>query len=165
MNPEVKQRDKTCRIGFKLSQKLLANKTLARLYRRLRLLVTAPNSPPKARMKRRPNLLLPTKPAHRPSIRETLCPQSGDGLLSLPLSNGLPALARTPFLAFSSRSITAATMIGNPTVASTKTSPNFPPSDWRYELAPRDRLAVRTARQIRPNKLAPDKFSSHSDSA
>jgi hypothetical protein len=36
---------------------------------------------------------------------------------------------RAPFFALSRRSITAATMIGRPTVASTKTSPNFPPSE------------------------------------
>src|SRR5712675_1744335 len=39
-----------------------------------------------------------------------------------------------PFLALSKRSITAATMIGNPTVASTKTSPNFPPSEGGTNL-------------------------------
>jgi hypothetical protein len=39
-----------------------------------------------------------------------------------------------PFFALSKRSITAATMSGSPTVASTKTSPNFPPSDGGTNL-------------------------------
>src|SRR5580698_8984786 len=39
-----------------------------------------------------------------------------------------------PDLLASSRSRTAATMMGNPTVASTKTSPNLPPSDGGTNL-------------------------------
>src|SRR3954469_25958618 len=39
-----------------------------------------------------------------------------------------------PFLDFSRRSMTAATTMGRPTVASTKTSPNFPPSDGGTNL-------------------------------
>src|SRR5215469_18044039 len=38
------------------------------------------------------------------------------------------------FLSLSSRSNTAATIIGNPTVASTNTSPNLPPSDGGTNL-------------------------------
>src|SRR5437899_657877 len=45
------------------------------------------------------------------------------------LAPALAGLRAPPFFALSRRSSTAATMMGSPTVASTKTSPNFPPSD------------------------------------
>ena len=46
----------------------------------------------------------------------------------------VPLRTLPPFLTLFNRSITAATMIGSPTVASTKTSPNFPPSEGGTNL-------------------------------
>jgi hypothetical protein len=118
----VKPTGKTCRIGFRLNRKFF--KTA-----RLPLCIGICDGPAQRieSSRKRNERNNPARRASRPrGLPRFFTPSH---LVLYFFEAALPDLRPLVFFPFSSRSITAATISGNPTVASTNTSPNFPPSD------------------------------------
>ena len=122
----VRWTEKTCRIGFRLNQKLFKTAWLLLCI----VVCDVPVPMPKSKPKPKSNLRNPARRAssqlNLPRIFALCCSKTSRPYF---FEAALPDLRPVLFFPFSSRSTTAATISGSPTVASTNTSPNFPPSD------------------------------------
>src|SRR5579863_3890040 len=131
------------RIGFRLKRKCLQKVHLHPFIAVNACSVRKSRSRPPSQT---PSLPAPAKsrsnrvPVHRqpqrsPLVTKARTTRSRRARLEAHLFAALAArVALPPFLALSRRSSTAATIIGSPTVASTNTSPNLPPSDGGTNL-------------------------------
>ena len=109
---------------FQAESEVLGNSILARLYRRLK------TSDIEDKHQAGSDFPLKILPLREPRVN---LPRHDSSLPYFRFAAGFFPLFEV-FWFLSSRSRTAATMIGRPTVASTKTSPNLPPSDGGTNL-------------------------------